>query len=101
VDNFWLHLLAEVGVLGTVLFGLALTVAAWEALVAARAAGGWRRVACGAAGAMAVVIAVDSVTEMLLEGNTTSFPTWFFLGVASALAAGAAKDLGASTPRDR
>jgi hypothetical protein len=39
---------------------------------------------------MAIVVAVDSLTEMLLEGNTTSFATWFFLGLASALVAGRA-----------
>jgi hypothetical protein len=58
-------------------------------------------VVCGAAAATTIVIAVDSVTEMLLEGNTTSFGTWFFLGVASALAAGAAADVAPSTPRGR
>jgi O-antigen ligase len=101
VDNFWLHLLAEAGLLGTLLFGGALALAGWGALATARASVGWRRVVCGAAAATAIVIAVDSVTEMLLEGNTTSFATWFFLGVASALAAGAAADVAPSTPRDR
>jgi O-antigen ligase len=101
VDNFWLHLLAETGVLGTLLFGAALALAGWGALATARASEGWRRVVCGAAAATAIVIAVDSVTEMLLEGNTTSFGTWFFLGVASALAVGAAASLAPSTPRDR
>ena len=94
VDNFWLHLLVEVGVLGTLLFGAALVLAAWGALRAARASSGWARIVSGAAAATAVVIAVDSLTEMLLEGNTTSFATWFFLGVASALAAASAGQAG-------
>jgi O-antigen ligase len=88
VDNFWLHLQVEVGLLGTLLFGAALALAGWGAIANARDSSGWRRVVCGAAAATAIVIAVDSVTEMLLEGNTTSFATWFFLGVASTLAIG-------------
>jgi O-antigen ligase len=109
VDNFWLHLLAEVGALGTLLLAAALAVATWRALAAARASVGWARILPAAAAATAIVIAVDSLTEMLLEGNTTSFATWFFLGVASALAAGAAQrpaegaagELAVSTPRVR
>jgi O-antigen ligase len=90
VDNFWLHLLAEAGLLGTFLFAAALVVAMWGALATARRRAGWARVISGAAAAMAIVIGVDSLTEMLLEGNTTAFPTWFFLGVASALSMGPA-----------
>jgi O-antigen ligase len=109
VDNFWLHLLAEVGVLGTLLFGAALALATWQALRTARASSGWSRIVPAAAASVAIVIAVDSATEMLLEGNTTSFATWFFLGLASAVAAGpaarqaagAAGDPAASRPRDR
>ncbi len=90
VDNFWLHLLAESGLLGTLLYGAALAAGAWGALSTARRRAGWARVVAGAAAAMAVVIGVDSLTEMLLEGNTTAFATWFFLGLASALSMGAA-----------
>ncbi len=109
VDNFWLHLLVEVGVIGTLLFAAALAAATWGALAAARAADGWGRVLPAAAAAIAIVIAIDSLAEMLLEGNTTSFAVWFFLGLTSALvarsaeggAAGAAGDLAASTLRAR
>lgn len=86
VDNFWLHLVVEVGVLGAAAFVAALAAATWTALRGARRAAGWPRVTMAAAAAMGVVIAVGSLTEMLLEGNTTSFVAWFFLGAASVLA---------------
>jgi hypothetical protein len=38
------------------------------------------------------LLAIASGTEMLLEGNTTSFALWFFIGAGSLLATpGAAK----------
>ena len=33
----------------------------------------------------ALVLAVDGITEMVLEGNTVSFAGWFFLGLATSL----------------
>jgi O-antigen ligase len=89
VDNFWLHLLAEVGIAGALLFAAAIGVGAAVALSAARRADGMRRVMLAGAGAVAVVLAIDSVTEMLLEGNTTTFAMWCFLGIASSLLASA------------
>jgi O-antigen ligase len=86
VDNFWLHLVVESGLLGVTLFAAALIAAMWQLLRAARRSGGELRVLLAGAAAMAVVVAVDSLTEMLLEGNTTSFATWFFLGLGSVLA---------------
>ena len=90
VDNFWLHLVVESGVLGLAAFAAALAAAVWQLLRAARLSSGETRVLLASAAAMAVVVAVDSLTEMLLEGNTTSFAAWFFLGLGSVLAAGAA-----------
>jgi O-antigen ligase len=86
VDNFWLHLLAEVGLVGTLLFAGALLLAVARLLAAARHAMGWEQILVAGAAGIAVVIAVDSLAEMLLEGNTTSFAVWFFLGVGSVLA---------------
>ncbi len=86
VDNFWLHILVEAGILGTLALIGALLAAGWQLLRAAARMHGMARVietGCLIAG---ITLAVDSVTEMLLEGNTTSFALWFLLGVGSALA---------------
>jgi O-antigen ligase len=85
VDNFWLHLLAEVGIVGVALFAAAIGTGVTLALSMARRADGMRRVVLAGAGAVAIVVAIDSVTEMLLEGNTTTFAMWCFLGIASSL----------------
>lgn len=90
VDNFWLHLTVESGVLGVLLFASALIIALRRTLAAARASQGWTRILIASAASIAIIVAVDSLAEMLLEGNTTSFAVWFFLGVASVLSAGAA-----------
>lgn len=88
VDNFWLHLLVEFGTLGTLLFAGMLAYAVTQLIAAARRAEPATRVLLASFSAAAVVIAVDSLAEMLLEGNTTSFSTWFFLGIGSALLLG-------------
>ena len=85
VDNFWLHLVVEFGILGSLLFAAMVAYAITELIVAARRAEPLTRVLLASFAAAAVVIAVDSLAEMLLEGNTTSFSTWFFLGIGSAL----------------
>jgi O-antigen ligase len=94
VDNFWLHLLAETGVVGVLLFGGALLLALRELIVAARRRQGWDRALLATGVVIAVIVAVDSVVEMLLEGNTTSFAMWFFLGVGSAIAGRAVEPRG-------
>ena len=86
VDNFWLHQVVEQGVLGVLAFAAAMAVPIRQALVAARRATGRRRVLLAASAATGLVAAIASLAEMLLEGNTTSFATWFFLGVATTLA---------------
>jgi O-antigen ligase len=85
VDNFWLHLVAEVGIIGAALFATAIGAGVMLALRTARGVNGMRRVVLACAGAMAIVIMIDSVSEMLLEGNTTTFAMWCFLGMASSL----------------
>jgi O-antigen ligase len=94
VDNFWLHLLAEAGVVGVLLFGGAILLALRELIVAARRRQGWDRALLATGVVIAVIVAVDSVVEMLLEGNTTSFAMWFFLGVGSAIAGRAVEPRG-------
>jgi O-antigen ligase len=85
VDNFWLHLLVEVGIAGAALFAAAIGAGVTVALRAARMADDVRRAVLAGCAAMAIVIAIDSVTEMLLEGNTTTFAMWCFLGIGSSL----------------
>jgi O-antigen ligase len=86
VDNFWLHLLVEAGVLGTVAFAGAVAAAALDGVRRARAAPDPEiRLLVAAAVTAALVLAVDGITEMVLEGNTVSFAGWFFLGLATSL----------------
>jgi O-antigen ligase len=85
VDDFWLHLLAEVGIAGAALFAAAIGAGVVAALGAARRVDDVRCIVLAGCGALAVVIVIDSVTEMLLEGNTTTFAMWCFLGIASSL----------------
>lgn len=88
VDNFWLHLAVEVGALGALLFAAAIAMAILQALGAGLRSVGMRRLLLGGSATLAILVAVDSTVEMLLEGNTTSFAMWFFLGTASVLAGG-------------
>jgi O-antigen ligase len=86
VDNYWLHLTVEFGILGVLMMlGLIGVIVTELALAARRSAGMARAILAGAAAA-AIVLTVDSLAEMLLEGNTMSFPLWFVLGVGSAIA---------------
>jgi O-antigen ligase len=87
VDNFWLHILVESGVLGFVAFLAALAVVGVPAIMSARSAVGRRRVLIGGiAGACAALI-VSSVSTMMLEGNSVAYVFWFLLGVASLMTA--------------
>jgi putative inorganic carbon (HCO3(-)) transporter len=83
VDNFWLHLGVEGGVLGTAAFLGLLGTAAYGPIRALRNASGSRfSVPAGVVSATAVVC-VATVTTMLLEGNTAAFMFWFILGLGS------------------
>jgi O-antigen ligase len=83
VDNFWLHLLVEAGLLGVVVFATAIGLAVAGALRAARSSVGDRRAVATGIAALAAVLAIASLTEMLLEGNTTAFTMWLLVGIAS------------------
>jgi putative inorganic carbon (HCO3(-)) transporter len=89
VDNFWLHILVETGIVGFVtllatamLPGLRILIAAWHAA-------GWRRIILGGTAAATAGIAISSLTTMLLEANSIAFPFWFLLGVGGLVAAAA------------
>jgi O-antigen ligase len=85
VDNFWLHLLVESGVIGSLLLLAAILVSVGHALAAARRCIGQPRALLAACAAVGMVVTADSITEMVLEGNTTAFAAWFLLGMATSL----------------
>lgn len=83
VDNFWLHILVETGVLGALAF-----IAAIAAVVVGLARTAWRShgsVHVVAAGILAgaAAVSISTGTTMLLEGNTVAFMFWFLLGIGS------------------
>ncbi len=87
VDNFWLHILIESGVLGLGALLAALAAVGIPAVMAARRAVGRRHVLIGGiAGACAALI-VSSVSTMTLESNGVAYVFWFLLGLASLLTA--------------
>ena len=98
VDNFWLHLVVETGILGLATFLAAAMIPGLRVLGAARRAEGWRRIAFGGIAAATAAMAVSSVTTMLLEANSIGFAFWFLLGVGSLLAAGVTAATRASAP---
>jgi O-antigen ligase len=85
VDNFWLHLLVETGALGTLALVGAMAIGIGEALRAARRSAGLRRAMLAGCAAAITIVAIDSITEMALEGNTTAFAAWFLVGMATSL----------------
>jgi O-antigen ligase len=86
VDNFWLHILVEFGILGALVLVGVLAAAGTEILRAARRTNAYERVLLAGCAAAVIVLGVDSISEMLLEGNTSSFVMWLLLGLGSALA---------------
>jgi O-antigen ligase len=89
VDNFWLHILVETGVLGLAAFLVAAILPGLGILRRVRRTVGWRRVLLTGIAAGTAGIAVNSVTTMLLEANSVAFVFWFFLGVGTLLIRGA------------
>ena len=87
VDNFWLHLFVEFGVLGGLAFVGMMLASGVPILRAAAASTGWRRVVLFGIAAAAMSIIVNSVTTMLLEANSVAFVFWFIVGLGSTLAA--------------
>jgi O-antigen ligase len=84
VDNFWLHLLVEAGILGA---------AAFLALIGVVVVGLLRRLGSAAAGSRYVMTAgillatvagvIITGTTMGLEANTVAFMFWFVVGIGS------------------
>ncbi len=87
VDNFWLHILVEMGVIGFVTLLATAMLPGMRILRGARDAHGWRRIMLAGTAAAAAGMAVSSVTTMLLEANSIGFPFWFLLGVGTLIAA--------------
>lgn len=87
VDNYWLHATVEFGIVGALLLAGFLGAIVIELIRAARRSTGSLRIALAGTGAAGMTIGLASVTEMLLEGNTTSFPLWYLLGAGTILAA--------------
>lgn len=87
VDNFWLHILVEMGIVGFILFLGSAVLAGLRILGEARHAHGWRRILLGGIAAATAGLAVSSLSTMLLEANSIGFPFWFLLGLGSLVAA--------------
>ena len=83
VDNFWLHLLGETGILGVAAFLAAALIPGLRILGAARRSLGWRRILLGGMAAATAGMAVSSGTTMLLEANSIGFAFWFLLGIGT------------------
>ena len=87
VDNFWLHLLVETGILGVAAFLAAAFIPGVRIVRAARRAIGWRRVALAGIAAATTGLAVSSGTTMLLEANSIGFVFWLLLGLGALVVA--------------
>ena len=88
VHNFWLHLLGETGIVGTTLFMALIAGCVIRFVRAARSASGDAFVVLAGAATMLVVASLNSVTEMIFEGNMPSVVIWLVIGLASCLAPG-------------
>ncbi len=88
VDNFWLHMGVEGGILGMAAFLALLGTAVYAPIRALRGAVGSRFAVPAGVVSAAAVLCVATVTTMLLEGNTAAFLFWFMLGLGSMTWAG-------------
>ena len=87
VDNFWLHLVVESGLLGLVAY-LGIIGAALRPIIRSALTAGWgRRVALAGISGAVIGLAINALTTMLLEANSVAFLFWFLLGIGSQLAA--------------
>jgi len=86
VHNFWLHLLGEGGALGTAVFLTMLAGLLIRFVRGAWRATGLRFVILAGAATMLIVVGLNSLTEMIFEGNMPVLVVWLVLGIASALA---------------
>lgn len=87
VDDFWLHVLVEIGILGLAALLAAAAMPLLAILSKARRSIGWRKILLGGVAAGAAGLAVDSITTMLLEANSAGFVFWFLLGIGVIVAA--------------
>ena len=85
VDDFWLHLLIEAGILGTVAFVGGLLSIGWPILRLARRSKARRRIVLVGIVSATLCVAVNSTTTMLLEANSVAFVFWFLLGLGSSV----------------
>ena len=86
VDDFWLHLVVESGLLGLVAYLAMVGAALLPILRRARGLAGVRGVALAGIGGAVIGLAVNGLTTMLLEANSVAFLFWFLLGIGSQLA---------------
>lgn len=85
VHNFWLHLAGEIGIVGVTVF-LAIVASLVVRLArGARSAEGRRFVVLAGAATAGVIAGVNSVTEMVLEGNIPAVLVWLILGIGAAM----------------
>ena len=86
VDDFWLHLLVEAGIIGAAIFVAMILAALLPIVRGARAASSGLHVAlAGTAGAV-ISLSLNALTTMLLEANSVAFLFWVMLGIGSQLA---------------
>lgn len=83
VDNFWLHIAVEGGLIGFAALAGAILAAFLPALWAARRALGRRRILLTGIAAAVAGLVVNSVSTMTLEGNGVGYVFWFLLGLAT------------------
>lgn len=86
VHNFWLHLLGEAGVLGTATFMVMILGLLIRFVRAARREVGVRFVVVAGAATMLLVAGLNSLTEMIFEGNMPVLLVWLVVGLASTMA---------------
>ncbi len=86
VDDFWLHLLVESGVVGFLAFAAMVGSALLPIVRGARSAAWGRRVALSGIVGAALCLIVNSFSTMLLEANSVAYLFWFLLGLGSILA---------------
>lgn len=86
VDNFWLHLMGETGVIGALAFLAMIGIPLIDVIRTARSALWARRVLLSGIAAAVLALSVNSVTTMLLEANSVAYMFWFLLGIGSVLA---------------
>ena len=86
VHNFWLHLLGELGVVGTTIFLTMIAGLLWRVIAAARRAASTEFVVFAGAATAIVTVTLNNLTEMLFEGNVPGVMIWLVLGSVSMLA---------------